>query len=77
MLLRTGIRGDAAREIAKSAPQSVRDSLKLANMVETMQAEVLWQMNDRLMLDILGSADAKEGATAFKEKRAPVWKTAV
>ena len=33
-----------------------------------------WQKQSELMMPVFGSEDAQEGATAFAEKRPPVWK---
>lgn len=66
-----------ASEIAKSAPQSVRDGLSLAKAAELESEAQLWELNDALLRDILVSEDAQEGARAFKQKRAPVWRGGV
>jgi enoyl-CoA hydratase len=34
-----------------------------------------WKRTNELVLDVFASGDAVEGATAFAEKRKPVWKT--
>lgn len=64
-----------AAKITESAPQSVRDGLKLSKHVERQVEQSLWEESDRMIRDILASDDAKEGARAFQEKRAPVWST--
>ena len=33
-----------------------------------------WQRQEELYKPVFDSADAREGATAFAEKRAPVWR---
>jgi enoyl-CoA hydratase len=34
-----------------------------------------WKRTNELVLDVFASGDAVEGATAFAEKRKPVWKS--
>lgn len=63
-----------AEEIAQSAPQSVRDGLSLSTLAERESEARLWPCNDAMLRDILGTEDAQEGARAFTQKRAPVWK---
>ena len=37
--------------------------------------EQAWQRNLELSLEVFSAGDAIEGATAFAEKRKPVWKS--
>ncbi len=63
-----------AREIAANAPLAVRITKQL--MVETIwltEAEA-WERNQELTAIANSSEDAIEGARAFADKRAPVWK---
>ncbi len=65
-----------AGEIAANAPLAVQVSKQIAYGVSEAGRDgeqPFWEMNNRLMGVILASADAREGPTAFAEKRAPVW----
>lgn len=68
---------DLAGEIAANAPLAVQVSKRIAYGVTDADRDGeqgFWALNNRLMGVILASEDAKEGPTAFAEKRAPVWK---
>jgi enoyl-CoA hydratase/carnithine racemase len=63
------------RCIAANAPLAVRESKALIHRsghVDDWSDEV-WADNDAVLRTVFDSADAREGATAFTEKRAPVW----
>jgi enoyl-CoA hydratase len=62
-----------AAGIAANAPRAVRETLALARAASRVGEEALWQANAATWARIDGSRDAREGALAFKEKRAPVW----
>ncbi len=67
---------ELAAEIAANAPLAVQVSKRIAyGVTESERAgePPLWELSNRLMGVILASEDAKEGPTAFAEKRAPVW----
>lgn len=65
---------DLARQIAANAPLSVQAVLRsLRETREMTEADGLAHELE-IGFPIIGTADAKEGATAFKEKRDPVWK---
>ena len=63
-----------AREIAANAPLAVAESLRLSRAAERAQLAELWPENARTLRAILASEDAKEGAKAFLERRAPQWR---
>jgi enoyl-CoA hydratase/carnithine racemase len=66
---------ELADTIARNAPLAVRESKRLlhrAAHTSTWEPQV-WTLNQTAMDRVFGSADAQEGATAFAEKRAPVW----
>ena len=68
---------ELAHEIASNAPLAVQASKRIAYGVSSAGREgerTFWELTNRLMRDILASEDAREGPTAFAEKRAPVWK---
>lgn len=64
---------DLARRIADNAPLAVRLSLEIARHSAGLGEAEAWARNDASWKHIDGSADAQEGARAFKEKRPPVW----
>lgn len=59
---------ELATEIAQNAPLAIQATMALADC-----APDDWDENDRLIGDIGQSADSREGARAFIEKRKPVW----
>jgi enoyl-CoA hydratase len=61
-----------AERIAANAPLSVAASKELVRLAVTDAAQA-WERVEALRPVIFGSEDAKEGATAFVERRAPVW----
>ncbi|MGV0868553.1 crotonase/enoyl-CoA hydratase family protein [Corynebacterium kalidii] len=68
---------ELAEKINRNAPLSVQATKRVARGVTdgTVAGEdVDWSRNDTEIAALLGSADAREGMTAFAEKRAPEWK---
>jgi enoyl-CoA hydratase len=64
-----------AERIGENSPISVRLSRQLVReAVELTEADA-WRRNNELAVEVFASGDAVEGATAFAEKRAPVWKS--
>ncbi|HUR74327.1 MAG TPA: crotonase/enoyl-CoA hydratase family protein [Sporichthya sp.] len=68
---------ELADEIAANAPLAVQSSKRVAygagEAGRTDERE-FWKINDHEIRAILRTEDAREGPTAFAEKRAPVWK---
>ncbi len=68
---------EAARELAQTicanGPMAVRVSKQVVVESADWSGEELWQKQQKLVLPVLTSQDAIEGATAFAEKRAPNW----
>lgn len=62
-----------AHRIAANAPMALRETLALARQAASQGEEVLCAANAEIWARVDGSADALEGARAFKEKRAPEW----
>lgn len=61
------------REIAMNAPLSLAASKAIiAESARWPEAE-LWSRQDAILEGVINSRDAREGARAFVEKRAPVW----
>ena len=64
-----------AERIAENSPAAVRASRQLMReAVELSEAEG-WSRTIELMMPVFESGDAIEGATAFAEKRPPVWRS--
>ena len=62
---------DLARQIASNAPLAVRASKRLLRFALEDADRDAWQLNEALSREVLASEDAREGATAFADKRAP------
>lgn len=62
-----------ASRIAENAPLAVRLSLEIARKSAALGEAGSWAESDAAWARIDTSADALEGARAFKEKRPPVW----
>ncbi len=65
-----------AGEIAANAPLAVRASKRIVNAAAGAGSswdQSLHEEQDREMAAVISSADAREGATAFAQKRAPHW----
>ena len=69
---------DAARalatKIAANGPLAVAVSKQVVQQSEDWSADEMWAKQGELVLAVMTSEDAIEGATAFAEKRAPNWK---
>jgi enoyl-CoA hydratase len=62
-----------ARTIAGNAPLAVRTSKEVVNLVQGASLAEAFERQRPLMQRIRESADAREGAVAFAEKREPTW----
>ena len=65
---------DLAATIAANGPLAVAVTKQIARSAADWPAEEAWDRQDELMQPVFTSEDAIEGATAFAEKRPPVWK---
>ena len=63
-----------AERIAASGPLGVQATKQLVRMAAFEPAEDVWKIHNELQGKVFSSEDAREGATAFVEKREPVWK---
>lgn len=63
-----------AERVAANGPLAVQVTKRLVRAAASQPAGEVWALQDELMMSVFGSDDAREGATAFIEKRAPVWK---
>lgn len=64
---------ELAAEIASNGPLAVRASKKVVTEVASWPAEERFDRQEGIVDPVRRSADAKEGAAAFAEKRAPRW----
>ncbi|SEL79216.1 crotonase/enoyl-CoA hydratase family protein [Streptacidiphilus jiangxiensis] len=62
-----------ARQIAANGPLAVRVSKAILASSGDWPAEEVWARNTAACAEVFASPDAKEGALAFAEKRAPRW----
>ncbi|MFJ9563900.1 crotonase/enoyl-CoA hydratase family protein [Streptomyces fuscichromogenes] len=62
-----------AGRIAENAPLAVRCAKTVANAASGWPQDEVWQRQAPLSDAVFASADAKEGARAFVERREPVW----
>jgi enoyl-CoA hydratase len=64
---------ELAARIAKSGPLAVAASKQILQEQYDWPASDMWATQGAITGPVFASQDAKEGATAFKEKRDPVW----
>ena len=65
---------ELAGRIAINGPLATAASKKIMKEYKTWPHDEIWQRQQDIMNPVFSSSDAREGATAFAEKRAPVWK---
>lgn len=63
-----------AEQIAANAPLSVVMTKRIVTQSSDWPMEGIWERQRPLAESVIGSQDAQEGAKAFAEKRAPVWR---
>jgi enoyl-CoA hydratase len=77
-LVPTGTALDAAVELAQvvaaNGPLAVAATKQIASSSAEWSRSEAWTRQAEIMEPVFASEDAKEGSTAFAEKRAPVWK---
>jgi enoyl-CoA hydratase len=64
-----------ADRIGQNSPIAVRLSRKLVREAAEVSEEEGWRLTGQYAVEVFGSGDAVEGATAFAEKRTPNWKS--
>lgn len=62
-----------AERVAANGPLGVQATKKLMRMAAFEPAADVWALHGELQGKVFSSEDAREGATAFVEKRPPVW----
>jgi len=65
---------ELAAAIAKNGPLAVAASKRIIERQQDWSLEEMWHEQGTISGPVLVSEDAREGASAFKEKREPVWK---
>jgi enoyl-CoA hydratase len=65
---------EIARSIAANGPMAVSVSRKVLNESREWPEAEMFERQFKITAPVFESEDANEGATAFAEKRAPVWK---
>jgi len=65
---------ELAQSIARNGPLAIDASKKIISRAQDWTEEQAWREQGETAAAIMGSEDAREGATAFAEKREPVWK---
>jgi enoyl-CoA hydratase len=65
---------ELAAQLSKSGPLALIGSKRILQEQFDWSSEEMWQKQAEITGPVMASEDAKEGASAFKEKRAPVWK---
>jgi enoyl-CoA hydratase/carnithine racemase len=63
-----------AERITANGPLAIRVTKRLVRAAASMPPPEVWALQDELRPGVFESEDAKEGATAFVERRAPIWK---
>ncbi|HEX5307478.1 MAG TPA: crotonase/enoyl-CoA hydratase family protein [Solirubrobacteraceae bacterium] len=63
-----------AGEIAVNAPLALIASKRILQEQHDWPATEMWERQSAISDPVFGSEDAREGATAFSEKRPPVWR---
>jgi enoyl-CoA hydratase/carnithine racemase len=64
-----------AERIGENSPIAVRNSRQLVREAVELSEADAWQRTNELVIPVFQSGDAVEGATAFAEKRKPVWRS--
>ncbi|TQM11355.1 crotonase/enoyl-CoA hydratase family protein [Pseudonocardia kunmingensis] len=65
---------ELAATVAANGPLAVAATKQIARASADWTLDEGWARQSEVMKPVFGSEDAREGATAFAEKRAPVWK---
>jgi enoyl-CoA hydratase len=65
---------ELAAQIARNGPLALDASKRIIAGQFDWSSGEMWERQGEIAGPVLGSEDAKEGASAFKEKREPVWR---
>jgi enoyl-CoA hydratase len=64
-----------AERIGENSPIAVRNSRRLVLEAAELSEAEGWNRTLELMMPVFESGDSIEGATAFAEKRPPIWRS--
>lgn len=65
---------ELAARVAENGPLAVRATKRIVSETVRWTDEQAFEAQSEITAPVFGSADAQEGARAFAEKRAPVWR---
>jgi enoyl-CoA hydratase/carnithine racemase len=65
---------ELAEQIAQNAPLALKASKQIVSQAQNWHEQEAWRRQDEISAPVMTSDDAREGATAFAEKRAPEWR---
>jgi enoyl-CoA hydratase len=65
---------ELAATLAKNGPLGLRAAKQILQEQWDWSTEEMWAKQGEIAGPVMASGDAKEGASAFKEKREPVWR---
>ena len=65
---------ELANDIADNGPLAVAATKQVARTTQDWSFAEGWKQQGAIVTPVFTSEDAREGATAFAEKRKPVWK---
>ena len=65
---------ELAAQIARNGPLALDASKRVLQEQFDWSSEEMWDRQNAISRPVFESEDAKEGASAFKEKRDPVWR---
>ena len=65
---------ELAAELARNAPLALVATKRILQEQFDWKSTEMWERQAEISGPVFASEDAKEGANAFKEKRAPVWR---
>ncbi len=65
---------DLAAGISRNGPVAVQAATRLLRGSREWTEAEFWRRQDEIALPVFGSLDAQEGASAFAERRDPVWR---
>jgi enoyl-CoA hydratase len=65
---------ELADALAKNGPLALAASKRILQEQFDWSSAEMWQRQGEISAPVMASEDAREGASAFKEKRDPVWR---